>query len=75
MIRRLESHMNTGHDDRFDGLFGEEGVDRREKPRRSKRPSEPPMAGMFGARASPLKQTDRKSPAMKPIPPKIDPDD
>lgn len=67
--------MNSGHDKRFDGLFGEEGANPARKRRARKRAGEPPLAGMFGARSNPLKQADRKSPAAKPSPPEADPDD
>lgn len=67
--------MNGGHDDKFDGLFGEEGATPRRKRRAAKRAGEPPLAGLFGARKSPLKQDYLKSPASKPAPPRIEADD
>lgn len=62
-----ETIMNSGHDERFDGLFGEEGASS-PKARARKRKQPPPFAGVFGARSSPLKQDYRKSPGSMPPP-------
>jgi len=67
--------MITGHDDRFDGVFGEEGATPRRKRRAAGPGGEPPLAGLFGARARPMRQGDIKSPASKPKPPIIDLDE
>lgn len=61
--------MRGGRKGKFDGLFGEKGARRRKRggdPASQVR--EPPLAGVFGLKARPVKEIDRKSPAIKPAP-------
>jgi hypothetical protein len=66
MLDARESLMDSGHNPKFDGVFGEE--ESRLHEWNARPPREPLMAGRFGSLSTPFKARDRKSPMEASLP-------